>query len=95
LYDWGYWREYAKETDEFYKEGTYILVDCWTDAEGNIWYKDFVRMRNGLYPVFEIDKISKNGTVWESVFGFEDFPAADNTNMNSQNPYYRIYYRQQ
>jgi hypothetical protein len=23
-------------------------VDRWTDAEGNIWYKDFVRMRNGL-----------------------------------------------
>jgi hypothetical protein len=48
FYDWGYWQEYSKETDEFYKEGTYVLVDRWTDAEGNIWYKDFVRMRNGL-----------------------------------------------
>jgi hypothetical protein len=37
-------------------------------------------------PQFELEKISKNGTVWEVGFGFEDFPTADN--MNLRNPYY-------
>jgi len=92
MHDWGYWEVYSKIADEFFVNGTYIIVDRWTDSEGNIWYKEFVRARNGLYPDFELDKISKNGTVWEYVFAFDDFPTANN--MNSMNPYYRIYYRQ-
>ncbi len=92
LHDWGYWQEYAKETDEFYVEGTYLLVDRWTDSEGNILYKGFSRMRNGLYPIFELDKINPAGTVWELIFAYDDFPTADA--MIAKNPYYRIYYRE-
>jgi hypothetical protein len=94
MYDWGYYETYSKVTDEFSrKNGTYIIVDRWTDSEENIWYKEYIRGRNELYPIFELDKISKGGTVWEYVIGYDDFPTADN--MNSKNPYYRIYYREQ
>jgi len=90
---WGDWETYAKATDETFDNGTFILVDRWTDSEGNIWYKEFVRQRNNPFPSFELDKISKIGTVWEYVFSYKDFPTADN--MNPKNPYYRTYYRDQ
>ena len=95
LYDWGYWEGYDKAASTLPSTypGTYILVDKWTDSEGNIWYKEYVRERHGMNPHFELDKISKDGTVWEYVFGYNDFPKADT--MNSKNPYYRIYYREQ
>jgi len=92
MYDWGYYEVYAKVTDTFFVNGTYIIVDKWTDSAGNIWYKEYIRGRNELYPIFELDKISKSGTVWEYVIGYDDFPTADN--MNSKNPYYRIRYRE-
>jgi hypothetical protein len=92
MFDWGYWEEYAKVTDTFFVNGTYTIVDKWTDSESNVWYTEYIRMRNGMYPLFEIDKISKSGTVWEYVFGYDDFPTADN--MHSKNPYYRIRYRE-
>ena len=93
LYDWGYFEEYEKPTSEYPYPGTFIIVDKWTDSEGNIWYKEYVRERNEMNPTFELDKISKDGTVWEFVFAYNDFPKADT--MNSKNPYYRIYYREQ
>ena len=92
MYDWGYWEVYVKVTDTFPINGTFIIVDKWTDLEGTIWYKEYVRMRHYMYATFELDRISKNGTVWEYVFGYNDFPTADN--MNSKNPYYRIYYHE-
>ena len=91
MHFWGEWEEYREATDENFATGTFVLVDRWTDSEGNIWYKDYIRMRNDINPTFELDKISKDGTVWEYVFGNHDFPTADN--MNSTNPYYRIFYR--
>ena len=89
---WGDWETYKEATDEFFDNGTFIIVDRWTDSEGNIWYKEYIREQNYLYPIFELDKISKSGTVWEYLFGYDGSPTADN--MNSKNPYYRIYYRE-
>jgi hypothetical protein len=91
MYDFGAYEWYSKETDEFFTTGTYIIVDRWTDPEGNIWYKEYIRGKNELYAIFELDRISKAGTVWEYVIAYDDFPKPDN--MNSKNPYYRIYYR--
>ncbi len=95
LYDWGFWEAWdnAASTSPSTYPGTYILVAKWTDTEGNIWYKEYVRERHGMNPTFELDKISKDGTVWEFVFAYNDFPKADA--MNPKNPYYRIYYREQ
>jgi hypothetical protein len=93
IYDWGGYERYSKATDETFVIGAYIIVDRWTDSEGNIWYKTYVHERNEWIPVFELNKISKAGAVLEYVIAFDDFPTADN--MNSKNPYYRIYYREQ
>ena len=90
--DWGDWEMYTKVTDTFFITGTFIIVDRWTDSEGNIWYKEYIRARHELYPEFELDSISKSGTVWEYVIGYDGFPTGDS--MNSKNPYYRIYYRE-
>ncbi len=94
IYNCGYWEGYYKATDEFADNtGTYILVDKWTDSEGTIWYKGYLREKGYIYPHFELDKISQGGTVWEYVIAFKDFPNSDN--MNPKNPYYRIYHREQ
>jgi len=93
LYDWGYYEGYEKVDSTFASPGTFIIVDKWTDSEGNIWYKEYVRNRGYINATFELDKISKDGTVWELVFGYNGFPTADK--MNPKNPYYRIFYREQ
>ena len=36
MYDWGVWEEYSKVTDAFFIQGTFIIVDKWTDSEGNV-----------------------------------------------------------
>jgi hypothetical protein len=74
IYDWGYSEYYDKITDKdpciagwagWPCKATFTIVDKWTDSEGNIWYKLYTQQPK-LQRWFELDKISKNGTVWES-----------------------------
>jgi hypothetical protein len=103
---WGHYEIYTlvKNLTANYT-GTFILVDKWIDPEGNTWYKDYVR--NASHVMFELDKISNNGTIWEYVYYSQAHPTEDQKStdgtprgfpteaqMNPGGPHYHIYYRQ-
>jgi hypothetical protein len=93
-YYWGYgesYREASSETPTY--RITFTIVEKWIDSEGNVWFKNFTLHTGNLNPVFEILKISNNGTVCESVRNQGDFPSKEELNVN--HPYYSIYYRQE
>jgi hypothetical protein len=103
---WGYYEIYPLvENLTASQTGTFILVDKWIDTEGNTWYKDYVR--DASHVMFELDKISNNGTIWEYVYYSQAFPTEDQMSpdgpsqdfptedqMNPDGPNYHIYYRQ-
>jgi hypothetical protein len=68
----GRWAEYLKSSDSSpHKEFAVAIVSKWTDSGGNIWYKTTRNDISGSYTGFEttaLSEISKNGTVWESVW---------------------------
>jgi hypothetical protein len=70
----GTWEEYIYESDaaSTYK-GTYQIIDKWKDAEGNVWYKEFVKLTfpTGTKEMAqELDKIDRSGGVWEFDFNY-------------------------
>jgi len=94
LYHWGYFEEYSLPDSEVVQyKGTFVIVDKWTDSEGNIWYKTYVR-RSGRTTIYhELDKISNNGNTWEYVSHTVDFPTE--SDMHPDYQLYHIYYRQE
>jgi hypothetical protein len=73
--------------------GTSTLVDKWTDTEGNIWYKEFVRYQsNSVGTWYQLIKISNNGTNLEYMWSKRDFPVEADLTPDSAT--YRIYYLQ-
>jgi hypothetical protein len=87
---WGRGEYYNKISDKSYSfEWTFILVEKWTDAKGDIWYKAFNQYRNGKE--YFLIKTSKGGTVFEYVEG-AGFPKVSELDPKSNS--YRVYYRQ-
>ena len=99
-------KTYLKLTDTTpYFETAGEIVSKWTDSEGNIWYKCMSARVKGAYAnaaakFTELDKLSKSGTVWESVW---TMPMSDEeiknpkypTKIDPQDSNYGIYYRAQ
>jgi hypothetical protein len=93
-YTWGYCEYYSEMESKNPLIGwdcTSTLVDKWTDAEGNIWYKEFERYQMGDR-WYQLVKISNNGTTLEFTWNKRDFPVAADLTQDSAT--YRIYYRQ-
>ena len=93
LYHWGYWESYAKveSTTHMYK-GTFQIMDKWTDSKGNTFCKTIVRYEGYTDIGYELDRISKDGSTLDYAFSSFDFPLE--SDLNPENAYYRIYYRQ-
>jgi hypothetical protein len=94
FYHWGYCETFNKVDDTVPSaKATFTLVDKWTDAEGNIWYREFRREMGARAAriFFCLDKVSGNETVMESVYEFGDFPLEED--MDPRNPRYRILIR--
>ncbi len=92
MYKWGYSESYYKAGGEdLSSTSTYILVEKWEDADGNVWYKDFEQTPGGGQYYFLI-KISKDGSTFESMGDMSNFPKENSMNPNRRN--YRIFYRQ-
>ncbi len=73
--------------------GHFIIVDKWTDSEGNIWYKTHVWpgvIVEGKPSGYELDKFSNSGNVWEYISITGDFPAE----IDENHVKYHLYYRQ-
>jgi beta-lactamase regulating signal transducer with metallopeptidase domain len=93
-YTWGYceyYNEMESKNPIIGWDFTSTLVDKWTDAQGNIWYKEFQRYNMGDR-WHQLVKISNNGTTLEFIWNKRDFPVAADLTPNSAT--YRIYYRQ-
>jgi hypothetical protein len=74
--------------------GHYIIVDKWTDSEGNRWYKMHVWggvVVEGKPDMYELDKFSNSGNVWEFISLTGDFPPE----LDKSQFRYHIYYRQE
>jgi hypothetical protein len=89
------WKMYVNISDSVpWDVGTGGIDSKWTDSEGNIWYKSFGIDQNGDKHQ-ELDKLSKSGTVWESVFREVDQfdPKYYPTKIDPMDPNYGIYLR--
>ena len=92
---WGSIDIYMKATDPapMFK-GAHTLVEKWKDRDGNIWYKLYWRDSSGPALYFEIDRISKDGRVFEFCFDMSDFPTEQDLKSKNPRKTYRVFYRQ-
>ena len=94
-YRWGSYEVYMlaiHKTPDFV--GSSIIVDKWSDAEGNIWYKVYSRENWTTEAFFALEKFSEDGKVKEFVWSYYDFPSEDDLNSKNDDSHYHIYYRQ-
>jgi hypothetical protein len=86
--DWGYSYDYRSIADR--NSLTSTIVDKWTDADGDIWYREFEQCP-GFYGVLQLIRISDGGKTLEWVFDYRTFPEQED--LNPINVTYRVYYR--
>ena len=92
---WGYEEVYDKITDNNSSyQDTFFIVDKWTDSEGNIWYKVYEQTGQYRYGWFSLIRISKGGTVFEHINTEYPMMWPTESDLNPDNPNYRIFYRQ-
>ncbi len=78
-------------------QGTYRIIDKWSDSEGNAWYKIKLKCcKTGLRPkeTYALYKISKNGSVCEEVSSYHGYPKKVDPKIEPGEGRYRIYYRE-
>ena len=91
LHNWGYGEKWLKIEDEKPKwSWTYFLAAKWTDSDGNIWYR-VLDQWPGWPMEYCLTKISKNGTVMETIYDHTKFPSE--SDLNSNHLSYLTYYR--
>jgi beta-lactamase regulating signal transducer with metallopeptidase domain len=93
---WGYYEGYYKAdgtTPNF--RGTSTFVDKWADSNGDIWYKTLDREDWTTTKVeYAYYRISKNGSVMEFIWNFEEYPDIEDLEAKYLSAHYRIFYRQ-
>jgi hypothetical protein len=88
--NWGYAEGFKKVSDETpFSKFTFILVEKWTDAKGNTWYRELEQGKAGKN--YLLCRISKDGTTLEQIWRSSAFPAE--SDMGSGYPNYWIFYR--
>jgi len=94
IYQWGYWENFGKkEINVYMHRGTLQISDKWTDSKGNTLYKAFVINEDFPTARYDLGRISKDGSRWEYAYSYSDFPTE--SDLNTENTYYLIYYRQE
>ncbi len=75
-------------------DGTFSIIEKWTDDEGNIWYKSIQKVPSLNMIAHALTKISNSGNTMESSFKTSgEFPTLlDPNDLRVSN--YEIYYRQ-
>ena len=95
LYRDGTWDAYNKTSDTEKKQsGHYIIMEKWTDSEGNIWYKTHKwlgEIVEGKPTFYILEKFSNSGKVAE----FISLPGEFAAELDKNNFHYHIYYRQE
>jgi hypothetical protein len=93
-YNWGYSEGFLKVADKNpIERWTFIIVDKWTDTDGNIWYKVFNQEAGPLSGStwFTLNKLSENGTVMQFIVDYGKFPTEIDMNPDAIN--HRIFNR--
>lgn len=94
-YRWGSFDFYIFASDKTaYARGSSIIIDKWSDAEGNTCYKLYSRMDVLPGAVYVLERVSKDGKIKELVYQHFDFPSENDLNSKNIYMHYRIYYRQ-
>jgi hypothetical protein len=97
IHPWGLYEVFGSVTDETYDwRGTATIVEKWTDPQGNIWYRQFVRCSlKNFYSghCFELDRISPEGSTLECIFGNLSWPEPSEMDP-ATNSTYAKYWRQ-
>ncbi len=68
--------------------GRYLIVNKWTDSEGNIWYKK--HEVDGWHEYYSLIKISNSGNTLETVRDRNDYP----TKIDPKHVFYIKYSRE-
>ena len=93
MYPDGTWDGYQRTSGSALAgKGSYVLVEKWTDSEGNIWYKMHVwygPIFEGHPGSYELDKFSESGKVWESLSFKDAFPSEIDKSIYKYNILYR------
>lgn len=94
LYPWGLVEQFAGPSDAAATwTGTSIIVERWTDEEGNTWYREYRRGSQAPgFASFVLDRVSADETVLESVSGPSAWPRPSELGA-SVNPTYVKYWR--
>ena len=94
-YHWGSYDIFMRATDTnpSYK-GANTIVAKWVDKEGNTWTKMYWRENWTTTVHFELDRFSKNGTVYELCYDPFDFPTEDDVKSKNLAKNYKIFFRQ-
>ncbi len=79
---------YHSESTTWPSPCTIIIENRWTDSEGNIYYK--AEVTHSIRTVYELWKLNNSKTTWELMWRALDYF----TEIDPNNTYYRIYYRQ-
>ena len=64
--------------------GSRIIVDKWSDAKENTWYKIYNREDWTTMAIWALERVNKDGKFKEYVWSHQDFPSEDD--LNSKNP---------
>jgi hypothetical protein len=90
-YIWGFGETYNRAIDVTPSEKwTYILVEKWTDQQGNTWYKEYAQSADSSN--YSLDRISKDGSVMETLYNMRALPQERELDPKNYDKY-RIYYR--
>jgi hypothetical protein len=79
---------YKRESDTWPSPRTITIVDRWTDSDGNIYYK--AEVASSIRTNYELWKLNNAKTTWELMYRAVEYF----TEIDPNNTYYRIYYRQ-
>ena len=74
--------------------GSRIIIDKWTDAEGNTWYKIYNRENWTYKAIWALERVNKDGKFKEYVWSFIDIPSEEDLNSKKTTMNYGIMYRQ-
>ncbi len=98
VHPWGLYEAFQTLTSRTYAwRGTSAIVEKWTDAEGNTWYKEFVRCSlKGFYTghAFYLERLSRDGNTLECIFGNIGWPRPSDMDPET-NTTYAKYTRQE
>jgi hypothetical protein len=88
--NWGYAEGFKKVGDANpFSKFTFILVEKWTDAKGNTWYRELEQATGAKN--YLLCRISKDGRTLEQIYRSTGFPAEND--LGPAYPNYWIFYR--